>query len=115
MEFRRFREDDYEAVCRFLAAADAAGEAASYCCLWVYPGADYAYVEPVCTVPAWRGRGAAKALLCQALRRAREKGAKRAYVISDQDFYLALGFARDRHYTFHWKTPGENGKKPDQE
>ena len=75
-----------------LAAADENGELASFCCLWLMPGTDYAYVEPVCTVPRHRGRGIARALLYEAMRRAREKGAKRAYVISDMDFYRRLGF-----------------------
>ena len=79
------------------------GEGAAYCCLWCLDGTDYAYVEPVCTIPAYRGRGAAKALLYEALNRARALGAKRAYVISDQVFYEKLGFRKDRTFSFYWK------------
>ncbi len=86
-----------------LAAADAAGELAACCCLWYHPDTDYAYVEPVCTVPAHRGKGLASALLTQALDRAAALGAKRAYVISDLDFYARLGFRRTGHFTFYWK------------
>ena len=86
-----------------LAALDATGEPVSYCGLWYLPDTDYAYVEPVCTVPAWRGRGAARALIFEALNRARALGAKRAYVISDQAFYEKLGFAKTFGYTFHRK------------
>ncbi|MBQ5515061.1 MAG: GNAT family N-acetyltransferase [Oscillospiraceae bacterium] len=54
-------------------------------------------------MPAYRGRGAAKALLYEALNRARALGAKRAYVISDQVFYEKLGFRKDRTFSFYWK------------
>ena len=85
-----------------LAAADASGELAAFCCLWYVPGTDYAYVEPVCTVPAHRGRGLASALLGEAMRRAKALGAESAYVISDLDFYARMGFERAEHYTFYW-------------
>ena len=79
------------------------GGKAAYCCVWYYPGTDYAYVEPVCTVPAHRGRGLAAAILSQALQRAKALGAKDAYVISDLGFYEKLGFETDRTYTFYRK------------
>ena len=88
-----------------LGALDENGETVSGCCLWYRPGDNYAYVEPVCTIPAWRGKGAAGALLCEAARRARDLGAKRAYVISDQTFYKRLGFVEDCHFTFYWRKP----------
>ena len=86
-----------------LAAADPSGELVGCCCLWYSPGTDYAYVEPVCVVPAWRGKGLGKALVQTALHRAKKLGAKRAYVISDLDFYRKLGFETACHYTFYWK------------
>ena len=79
------------------------GEGAACCCLWYREDTDYAYVEPVCTIPAWRGRGAARAILQEAMNRARSLGAKRAYVISDQAFYRKLGFETDRRFSFYWK------------
>ena len=79
------------------------GEYASYCCLWYSDKTDYAYVEPVCTVPSFRGKGVAKAVIYEALNRARSLGAKRAYVLSDMSFYEKLGFRKDRHFTFFWK------------
>ena len=90
-----------------LAAVTEGGEPVSYCCLWLHPDADYAYVEPVCTVPEYRGKGAARAIIFEALNRARALGAKRAYVISDQVFYEKLGFEKELHYTFYWKNCGE--------
>ena len=86
-----------------LAAADPDGELAAFCCLWYHPDTDYAYVEPVCTVPAHRGKGLARALLSEAMSRAAALGAKKAYVISDMAFYEKLGFRRAFHYSFCWK------------
>ena len=87
-----------------LTAADPAGERAAYCCLWYHAQTDYAYVEPVCTVPAWRDRGVAGALLSEALNRAGSLGAKRAYVISDLAFYEKLGFEKAGRFPFYRKT-----------
>ena len=86
-----------------LAAKDAQGELVSYCGLWYDTRTDYAYVEPVCTVPAHRGRGLAGALLFEAMNRARTLGARRAYVISDQKFYRDLGFTEASQDPFYWK------------
>lgn len=87
-----------------IAAETTAGEKVSYCCLWYHEGTDYAYVEPVCTIPSYRGKGAAKAVINEALNRAAKLGAKKAYVISDMAFYEKLGFTKEFHYTFYWKT-----------
>ena len=87
-----------------VAAVNDTGEPVSCCCLWYNKDTDYAYVEPVCTIPSYRGKGAAKAVIFEALNRAAALGAKQAYVISDMDFYRKLGFRKDLHYTFYWKT-----------
>ncbi len=79
------------------------GEKAACCCLWFLDRTDYAYVEPVCTVPAHRGRGLGRAMLSEAMNRARTLGARRAYVISDQVFYEKLGFEKDRRFLFYRK------------
>ena len=88
-----------------LAAVGPDGAYAAFCCLWYLPGTDYAYVEPVCTVPAHRGKGLAKALLYEAAGRARTLGAKQACVISDQEFYRRIGFTDDRVFRFWHKAP----------
>ena len=105
------REDPIEARRRphfdprlSLVALAPGGEDAAYCCLWYREDTDFAYVEPVCTVPAYRGRGLAGALLGQAFLRARELGAKTAYVLSDMDFYQKLGFVRAQRALFYRKT-----------
>ncbi len=86
-----------------LAAAAPDGALAAYCCVWVRPDTDYAYVEPVCTVPVHRGKGLAAALLSEALTRAAALGAREAYVLSDLPFYEKLGFEKAQHCTFYRK------------
>ncbi len=86
-----------------IAAVDETGEYAAFCCLWFSEKTDYAYVEPVCTIPRHRGKGLAKALLFEAMNRARALGAKTAYVISDMPFYEKLGFRKTYRYTFYKK------------
>ena len=84
-----------------LTAVAPGGERIAYCCVWYLPQTDYAYVEPVCTVPAWRGRGIAGALLSEALSRAKALGAKQAFVISDLPFYGKLGFEPAQRFPFY--------------
>lgn len=67
------------------------GEYCAHCGLW-YTEGDTAYVEPVATLPQHRGRGLAKAVVYEACGRARKLGAKRATVLSDQEFYHKIGF-----------------------
>ena len=87
-----------------LAAVDQTGEPVACCCLWYRPDTDYAYVEPLCTVPGWRGKGAVKAILYEALARAGSLGAKQAFVISDLAFYEKLGFEKTLTFTFYRRT-----------
>ena len=54
------------------------------------------------TVPEYRNKGIARTVLIEALKRAYDLGAKKAYVISDSDFYKSLGFKEHSHYTFYW-------------
>lgn len=77
-------------------------EYVAYCGLWYDKETDYVYIEPVCTIPQYRNRGIAKAVLTEALKRASDLGAKRAYVISDSEFYKRVGFKPHSHYTFYW-------------
>ena len=86
-----------------IAAVDETGEYAAFCCLWYSEKTDYAYVEPVCTIPRHRKKGLAKALIYEALNRAHALGAKKAYVISDMPFYETLGFRKAYHYSFYRK------------
>ena len=86
-----------------IVSADEFGKKGSYACLWYCEGTDYAYVEPVCVIPSFRGKGAGKAMIYELLNRAKAMGAKKAYVISDMGFYSKLGFKTERHFSFYWK------------
>lgn len=86
-----------------LSAVDPSGKLVSHCSLWFHQDTDYAYVEPVCTIPEYRGKGIASALLSEAVLRAKALGAKEAYVISDLPFYENLGFEKAQYYSFYRK------------
>jgi len=63
----------------------------AHCGLWYTEGRT-AYVEPVVTIPRHRKQGLAKAVVYEACKRAKSFGAKRAVVLSDQEFYSRIGF-----------------------
>ena len=86
-----------------LTAVNKQNEPVAYVSLWYDDRTDYAYIEPVCTVPEYRGKGIAKALLFEAFNRVHRMGANSAYVISDMDFYSKLGLTNYKHYTFYRK------------
>ena len=87
-----------------LAVVDSTGEFAAHCTCWYDGQTDYAYVEPVCTIPKYRGIGLGKAIVLEALKRCRNLDAKEAFVISEQEFYRKLNFEPYAHYTFYWKS-----------
>lgn len=66
------------------------GEYTAHCGVW-YGGGDTAYIEPVATVPEHRRKGLGKAVVYEAVSRAKKCGAKRAVVLSDQEFYFRIG------------------------
>lgn len=72
----------------------------AYCGAWYDTNTDYVYIEPVCTDPVYRKKGLAKAALYEATKRCSEFGAKRAYVISQQQFYYNIGFSPTDTYTW---------------
>ena len=71
--------------------AIANNEYCAHCGLW-YSTGDTAYVEPVATVPEHRKQSLAKAVVYEACARAKALGARRAIVLSDQEFYFRIGF-----------------------
>ncbi len=85
-----------------MVAKDERSKYVSYCGLWYDDATDYVYIEPVCTIPEYRNKGIAKSVIAEALKRAQGLGARKAYVISDMEFYKALGFKQHSHYTFYW-------------
>lgn len=68
------------------------GNYVSHCGLWYKPGDIYAYVEPVATDPGYRKMGLGKAAVYEAVLRAKKLGAKKAFVVSSQQFYYNIGF-----------------------
>ena len=66
-------------------------EYCAHCGLWYSTGGT-AYVEPVVTVSEHRKQGLAKAVIYESCSRAKALGAKRAVVVSDQEFYFRIGF-----------------------
>lgn len=76
-------------------------EYCAHCGLWYTEGAS-AYVEPVVTIPEHRKKGLARAVIYEACNRAKELGAKRATVLSDQEFYYKIGF-RCSSEVFCWE------------
>ena len=66
-------------------------EYCAHCGVW-YSEGDTAYIEPVVTVPEHRNQGLAKAVVYEACARAKARGARRAVVISDLEFYFRIGF-----------------------
>ena len=63
----------------------------AHCGVW-YTEGETAYVEPVVTVPEHRKKGLARAVVYEACKRAGKSGAKRATVLSEQEFYYRIGF-----------------------
>ena len=98
MYFKHFTDDDYEAVCDFLIELNAHDTShinwnwARFEWMYEHPEFNKDLIESVCTIPSCRGQGIAKAVIHEALNRAKILGAKRAFVISDMDFYFRLGF-----------------------
>lgn len=72
----------------------ASGEFVSTCGIWYVSASGYAMVEPVATDPDYRRMGLAKAAVLEAIRRAAHLGAAIAYVATDKQFYLSIGFER---------------------
>jgi GNAT superfamily N-acetyltransferase len=75
-------------------------EYCAHCGIW-YTKGDTAYIEPVVTIPRCRNIGLAKAVVYEALGRARRAGAGRAIVLSTQKFYYKIGFENSSEY-YSW-------------
>ena len=82
---------------------NAAGEMVATASTWYDNRVDYAYLEPVCVLPAYRKQGLGKTAVYAAINHARALGAKRVIVNSGQEFYKRIGFRVANHYSFYWK------------
>jgi GNAT superfamily N-acetyltransferase len=78
------------------------GNFVSYSGTWFEGVNRYCYVEPVATDPDYRRRGLGRAAVLEGIRRCGELGATVAYVGSDQNFYLSMGF-RLLHNSQCWR------------
>ena len=70
------------------------GEYAAHCGTWYDPDTEICYVEPVVTIPEFRGHGLGKAVVYESINRCIAMGAKQAIVISNQQFYYRIGFQK---------------------
>jgi len=68
------------------------GNYVSYCGMWYDEINKIGYVEPVATDPDYRKMGLGKAAVLEGVRRCKELGANKVYVVSNQQFYLNIGF-----------------------
>lgn len=86
-----FHAPHYDKNLRILVVAPN-GDYASHCGMWHLPGSEYAYVEPVFTLPEYRKMGLGKAAVLEGVTRCGKLGANKAYVLSSQQFYYNIGF-----------------------
>lgn len=72
-------------------------EYCAHCGCW-YTQGDTVYIEPVVTIPRCRLLGLGRAVIYEAVNRARAMGARRAVVLSTQPFYYKLGFTESSSF-----------------
>ncbi|MBN1877679.1 MAG: GNAT family N-acetyltransferase [Anaerolineae bacterium] len=77
------------------------GEYVSFCIAWYDAQNQIGILEPVGTIPGYRRRGLARAVVTEAIRRVAALGAKEMWVGSGQDFYMAAGFKK-KYLTYSW-------------
>jgi len=68
------------------------GDFVSICGMFYPPSNQFCQVEPVATDPDYRRLGLGKVAVLEGIRRCVDRGAKEAFVGSDQLFYQAIGF-----------------------
>ncbi len=77
------------------------GNFVSFCGIWYVPQNQMTMVEPVATDPDYRRMGLGKAAVLEGIRRTVPLGSKVAWVGSNQQFYLSMGFKVIWH-SFAW-------------
>lgn len=76
-------------------------EAGDYVCcagIWFVPKNNLAYLEPLATVPKYRGKGLAAAVLSELYRRTSIKGATHM-TGGEERFYFSIGFEENCKFT----------------
>lgn len=84
-----------------IAIENARGEYVCYAGMWWTPENRLAYMEPLCTVPEYRGQGLASAILSELARRMRSLGAAQM-TGGCNPFYTKIGFKPADVWTY-WK------------
>lgn len=79
-----------------------AGEYVCYAGMWWVPENKLAYLEPLCTVPAYRRKGLAAAVLSELYRRLRPLGAEQL-TGGGNPFYQKIGFGPGVQWTYWQK------------
>lgn len=64
----------------------------SYCSMWYDDINKICYIEPVATDPDYRKMGLGKSAVLEGIRRCKDLGATQAYVATNKQFYLKIGF-----------------------
>lgn len=85
-----------------IAVMNQAGEYVCYAGMWWTPENKLAYLEPLCTVPAYRRRGLAAAVLSELYRRLRPLGAE-VLTGGGDPFYRKIGFDSGTLWTYWQK------------
>ena len=70
------------------------GDYVAHCGTWYNSDTEICYVEPVVTIPEFRGHGLGKAVVYESINRCIQLGAKKAIVISNQQFYYRIDFEK---------------------
>ena len=86
-----------------LVAVDSNNQYIGYICGWYDKSTNYAYLEPLCVIPAYRHMGIARALIYELSNRMLELGASRLIVLSDSEIYMKIGFKPIEHYSLYYK------------
>ncbi len=81
------------------------GRYACYAGMWWVPENSLAYMEPLCTVPEYRGRGLARAALSELYRRMKPLGATHM-TGGSHPFYKKIGYGPGTVWTY-WEQPGK--------
>jgi len=78
------------------------GNYVAFAGIWPVPESTACMIEPVATDPDYRKMGLGTAVVLESIRRCAAEGATVAYVGSDQDFYLSMGFEICGRSTAWW-------------
>jgi len=99
-DLKQAYERDYVDLSLMISVADSAGNYVAHTGMWYDENAEFALIEPVCTIPEARRRGIGRAAVLEGLRRVKGMGAKYAVVGSSQQFYYSIGFVPHSTGTF---------------